>query len=101
MSQPTQAISVEQVRKAFGPTVALESVTYSIAAGKVHALLGENGAGKSTSVKILSGLVRPDSGVIRLFGDEVRMNSPRDAHRLGVQTAFQELTLRSGIRVSS
>ena len=100
MSKQAQAISVEQVRKAFGPTVALESVTYSIAPGKVHALLGENGAGKSTSVKILSGLVRPDSGVIRLFGEEVRMSSPRDAHRLGVQTAFQELTLIPDLSVA-
>jgi ribose transport system ATP-binding protein len=94
------AIQVDQVRKAFGPTLALDGVTYGIAAGTVHALLGENGAGKSTSVKMLSGLVRPDSGSIRIFGQEAKMSSPRDAHRLGVQTAFQELTLIPDLTVA-
>jgi ribose transport system ATP-binding protein len=96
----SSAIEVDTVRKAYGPTVALDGATYAIASGAVHALLGENGAGKSTSVKMLSGLLRPDSGVIRLFGDEVFMKSPRDAHRLGIQTAFQELTLIPGLTVA-
>ena len=94
------AIEVEKVRKAFGPTVALDDASYTIAAGSVHALLGENGAGKSTSVKMFSGLVRPDSGVLRIFGEEVRMRSPRDAHRLGLHTAFQELTLVPDLTVA-
>jgi len=93
MSSSSFAIQVENVRKSYGPTVALAGATYAIAEGSVHALLGENGAGKSTSVKMLSGLLRPDTGSIRLFGSEVSMKSPRDAHRLGIQTAFQELTL--------
>jgi ribose transport system ATP-binding protein len=87
------AIAVEGVRKAFGATVALDDVSFSIAEGSVHALLGENGAGKSTLVKLLSGLMRPDTGAIRIFGQEQGLASPRDAHRAGIQTAFQEMTL--------
>jgi ribose transport system ATP-binding protein len=56
-------------------------------------LLGENGAGKSTVVKLLSGLIPPDSGSLSLFGERVVLSRPADAQRHGVQTAFQELTL--------
>jgi ribose transport system ATP-binding protein len=86
------AISVTQARKVYGPTVALADASFAAAAGTVHALLGENGAGKSTMVKMLSGLVRPDTGQISVFGRAVRFAGPRDAHQAGLQTAFQELT---------
>jgi ribose transport system ATP-binding protein len=87
-----QAISVTKARKVYGPTVALAEASFTAAAGTIHALLGENGAGKSTMVKMLSGLVRPDSGQIAVFGREVKFASPRDAQHAGLQTAFQELT---------
>jgi ribose transport system ATP-binding protein len=87
------ALAVTNIRKVYGPTVALADATFATPAGTVHALLGENGAGKSTMVKMLSGLVRPDSGAVALFGRTVRLSSPRDAHKAGLQTAFQELTL--------
>jgi len=86
------AIAVRHIRKAYGPTVALADASFAAARGTVHALLGENGAGKSTMVKMLSGLVQPDQGEIAIFGEVVHFHSPGDAHRLGVQTAFQELT---------
>ena len=87
------AVAVEGLRKAFGATVAVDQVGFEIAPGTVHALLGENGAGKSTIVKLLSGLIEPDQGTIRIFGQNQRIRSPRAAHRLGIQTAFQEMTL--------
>ena len=58
------AISVEHVRKVYGATVAVDDASFSIARGAVHALLGENGAGKSTIVKLLSGLAQPEFGRI-------------------------------------
>jgi ribose transport system ATP-binding protein len=94
------AISVETIRKAYGPTVALDGASFAAAPGSVHALLGENGAGKSTMVKLLSGLIRPDSGRIALFGQPAQLGSPRDAHRAGLQTAFQELTLVPDLSVA-
>ena len=87
------AIAVEGVRKAFGATVAVDEVSFEIAAGTAHALLGENGAGKSTVVKLLSGLIEPDHGHFKVFGEQARLRSPRVAHSRGIQTAFQEMTL--------
>jgi ribose transport system ATP-binding protein len=93
------AVAVEHVRKAYGPTVAVDDVSFAIRRGSVHALLGENGAGKSTLVKLLSGLAQPDAGGFRLFGQSVRFGSPREAQALGVQTAFQEMTLVGDLTV--
>jgi ribose transport system ATP-binding protein len=93
------AISVERVRKAYGATIAVDDASFSIARGAVHALLGENGAGKSTIVKLLSGLTQPDSGLLRLFGGPVRFASPRDSQARGIQTAFQEMTLVNDLTV--
>jgi ribose transport system ATP-binding protein len=92
MDATQPAIAIRNARKAFGATVALDDASFEVAAGTVHALLGENGAGKSTMVKMLSGLLHPDAGEIRVFGQACNLASPREAHRLGIQTAFQEMT---------
>lgn len=86
------AIEIENVSKSYGATRAVDGVSFQIARGSAHALLGENGAGKSTLVKLLSGLVSPTSGHIRLEGSQVGLTNPREAHRHGIQTAFQEMT---------
>jgi len=86
------AIEMIEVRKAFGQTVALEKVSTRIRSGSVHAFLGENGAGKSTTVKMLSGLLKPDNGQLMVFNKEVELENPQMAHELGIQTAFQEMT---------
>ena len=99
-AQAAPAIAVEAVRKAYGSTVALDGASLAISSGSVHALLGENGAGKSTLVKLLSGLIRPDQGRIRVFGQQAELRTPSAAHRLGVQTAFQELTLLPDLTVA-
>src|SRR5215469_17374027 len=95
----TSAVAIGELRKSFGATLAVDDVSFTIAQGTAHALLGENGAGKSTIVKLLSGLIEPDRGSIRLFGDEARLKSPRAAHAFGVQTAFQEMTLAPDLTV--
>ena len=92
MSSIAIAISAHQITKAYGATVALDGASFSVRSGTVHALLGENGAGKSTLVKILSGLVRPDSGRIEMAGKTCSIDSPGTARKLGLQTAFQEMT---------
>lgn len=95
MSEPTDDtfIEIANLSKAYGPTIANDDITFSVARGSVHAVLGENGAGKSTTMKILSGLTRPDAGTIRVDGRAIELRNPRDAHAQGIQTAFQELTL--------
>ncbi|GAB2884272.1 sugar ABC transporter ATP-binding protein [Paraburkholderia jirisanensis] len=94
------AIDVANVTKRFGATVALNNASFRVRRGAVHALLGENGAGKSTTVKLLSGLMRPDEGRIAILGHDVQMREPKDAHRAGVQTAFQEMTLVRDLTVA-
>ncbi len=92
-SDPPPAVTFESIFKAFGATKALGGISFSVAAGSVHALLGENGAGKSTAMKLLSGLIEPDSGRILVDGRPLRLAGPRDGHRAGIRTAYQELTL--------
>jgi ribose transport system ATP-binding protein len=97
--QNESAVAIRGLRKAFGATLAVDDVSFVIEPGASHALLGENGAGKSTIVKLLSGLIEPDQGAISLFGKEARLKSPRIAHACGVQTAFQEMTLARDLTV--
>ena len=99
MNVSSPAVSLHDIRKAFGATLAVDGASFSIEPGTVHALLGENGAGKSTVVKLLAGLMLPDSGTIAIGGQDVRLDSARAAHRLGIQTAFQEMTLVKDLTV--
>ncbi len=100
MAAADHPLRVAGVVKTYGATVALAGVSFAVCTGEVHALLGENGAGKSTVVKLLSGLVQPNEGAVELFGERVQLLRPRDAHRHGVQTAFQEMTLVRDLTVA-
>jgi ribose transport system ATP-binding protein len=93
-------LQVEGLAKRYGATVALEDVSFALNAGEVCGLLGENGAGKSTLVKTLSGVVTADHGEILLKGESFRPASIVDANRLGVSTAFQELSLVPSLSVA-
>jgi ribose transport system ATP-binding protein len=94
-------LQVDDLAKRYGATVALEDVSFVLNAGEVCGLLGENGAGKSTLVKALSGVVAPDHGEIRLKGGRFQPKSIVDANRLGVSTAFQELSLVPSLSVAT
>ncbi|RTE10572.1 ABC transporter ATP-binding protein [Paenibacillus whitsoniae] len=92
-SQETYAIEMQQIVKQFGSIRANDEVNFGAKAGEIHALLGENGAGKSTMMCMLSGVYRPTSGAILLHGESVRIRSPKDAMRLGVGMVFQNFRL--------
>jgi len=79
--------------KNYGATVAAGDVSISLEAGRVHALVGENGAGKSTIIKMVTGLVRPSSGHLRWQGKPNDIHSPLEARSLGIVAVHQELTL--------
>lgn len=96
----TDALRLEGVTKGYGPTVALSDASMRVAEGAVHALLGENGAGKSTMVKILSGLVKPDRGSVTLFGENVQFADRLASSAAGVETAFQEIPLIPDLTVA-
>ena len=86
--------------KTYGGVHALKSVDFELRAGEVHALVGENGAGKSTIIKILSGAVQPDSGVITLGGETVAHNNPVLARRLGISVIYQQPALFPDLTVA-
>jgi ribose transport system ATP-binding protein len=86
-------LGATSVAKRFGGIIALSNANLSARAGEVHALLGENGAGKSTFIQILAGALKPDSGAILLDGAPFRARNPQDAQDLGISAVFQELSL--------
>jgi ribose transport system ATP-binding protein len=86
-------LAVSGLSKSFLATRALVDFDLELRAGEGHAIAGQNGAGKSTLVRILAGAQQPDAGSIRLDGEEVRLNNPHDAHRAGIFTIHQELSL--------
>src|SRR5439155_20131456 len=86
-------------KRFFGNTV-LRSVSIDILAGRIHALLGENAAGKSTLINLLSGVLRPDEGTIRVAGRELALLTPREARRLGIAVVQQELSLAPHLSVA-
>lgn len=97
---PAPSISFASITKTFGGITALSGVTFSIARGECHGLMGENGAGKSTLGKILAGIHRPDAGKIVLDGHPVDLHSPRDAARHGVGMVHQELAFCPDLSVA-
>lgn len=96
----TELLAVEGVTKAYPGVVANSDVSFSIAAGEIHALLGENGAGKSTLVKMIYGLVRPDAGTMRLRGAPYAPPEPAAARRAGVAMVFQHFSLFEALSVA-
>ena len=86
-------VRIERVRKEFGGVVALEEVTLDVNAGDIVALVGDNGAGKSTIVKCIAGVYTPTSGQIMLEGQPVHFSSPLDARSVGIEAVFQDLAL--------
>ena len=94
------AVEVLGVAKRFGGTVAVADASFACAPGEIHGVIGENGAGKSTMMKILNGTVRPDSGRILVAGETVHFRSPGDALRVGIATAYQELTIERNLTVA-
>ena len=100
LSPANPAIEGSAISRSFGGVRALSDASFSADFGEVHALVGENGAGKSTMIKILSGVLRPDSGTLRVRGGEVEFRRPLDARALGVGTVFQELTLMPWLTVA-
>lgn len=87
------ALEMKKIVKQFGSVIANDHVDFAAKPGQIHALLGENGAGKSTMMCMLSGVYRPTSGDIYLHGNKVNIRSPKDAMELGIGMVFQNFRL--------
>ncbi|MEJ7763147.1 MAG: sugar ABC transporter ATP-binding protein [Thermomicrobiales bacterium] len=93
-------LSATGITKRFGGVVALRDAAFTCEAGEIHALLGENGAGKSTMVKVLCGVQPPDDGGLTFRGDPVAYRSPAQAKAAGIVPVFQELSLVPDLTVA-
>jgi ABC-type sugar transport system ATPase subunit len=88
-------LRLDAVRKEFGSVVALQGITLDVGPGEIVALVGDNGAGKSTVVNCVAGVHPPTSGQILVEDEPVRFTGPLDARRLGIDVVFQDLALAS------
>lgn len=91
MAEPL--IEMVEIRKQFGPVIALNGVSFDIRPGECHCLLGDNGAGKSTFIKTMAGVHKPTSGEIHFQGRAMSFDSPRDAMAAGIATVYQDLAM--------
>ena len=96
----TPVIRLTGVSKRYGGTYALDGVDFDVEPGEIHALLGENGAGKSTMVKIISGAVAHDSGTLEIEGHRRSFTTPRDSVEAGVAMVYQEGSLVESMTVA-
>jgi len=94
-------IEMRGIDKSYGGVHAVRSVDLNIYTGEVHALVGDNAAGKSTLIKILSGAVMRDGGTISFESRAVEITKPRDAKSLGIETVYQDLALADNLDVAS
>lgn len=100
MDTSTARLRLQSVSMAFPGAMALSGVNLVIRAGEIHGLLGQNGAGKSTIVKILSGAERPTAGAVLIEERPVTFARPSDAQAAGIHTIFQEFSLVPGLSVA-
>jgi len=86
--------------KRYGRVTALDHADFDLYPGEILAVIGDNGAGKSSIIKALSGALIPDEGTIRLEGKEVRFGNPMDARRAGIETVYQTLAVAPGLDIA-
>jgi fructose transport system ATP-binding protein len=87
--------------KRYGHVTALDGADFELLPGEILAVIGDNGAGKSSLIKALSGALIPDEGQIRLDGRPVRFHSPADARRAGIETVYQDLAVAPALDIAS
>ncbi len=91
MSPPI--VDMRDIEKHFGNVIALAGVSFDVHAGECHCLLGDNGAGKSTFIKTMSGVYKPSRGEMYVEGERVEFDRPRDAMTAGIATVYQDLAM--------
>jgi simple sugar transport system ATP-binding protein len=99
MAATEDIIRTEHIAKRFGAVVALRDVTMYLRRGEFLGLVGDNGAGKSTFLKILTGFIQPDAGKIFFEGEEVHIRSVPQARAMGIETVYQDLALINQLSV--
>ncbi len=93
-------LSLDGISKAFPGVQALDRVRFDLRQGEIHALMGENGAGKSTFIKVITGVHEPDGGEMALDGVSVRFRNPREAYAAGIAAIYQHVTAYPDLTVA-
>jgi simple sugar transport system ATP-binding protein len=93
MTDGTPLLEIRDVAKTFGNVIALYGISTTVHSGQVTCVLGDNGAGKSTFIKILSGVHQPDRGELLMDGQSITLSSPRAALDAGIATVYQDLAM--------
>ena len=100
MSTPPIVLKASGLVKRYGGVTALDGVDFELRAGEILAVIGDNGAGKSSLIKALSGAVVPDEGSMELDGKAVHFRSPIDARRHGIETVYQDLAVAPAMSIA-
>lgn len=98
--QPTPVVEMRNIEKRFGNIQALAGVHLELRENEIHGLVGDNGSGKSTLIKILVGLHKANNGEIRIRGDRVEFDNPKQARDYGISTVYQDLALAPDLSVA-
>jgi ABC-type sugar transport system ATPase subunit len=101
MTEPTPVVEMRDIKKNFAAVQALRGVDLTLHHNEVLGLMGDNAAGKSTLMKVLSGAYSPDEGEILIEGNRVHVASPLDARRLGIEMVYQDLALANNLDVTA
>ncbi len=99
-AQHTLVMEARGLVKRYGQVVALDGTDFELRAGEIMAVIGDNGAGKSSLIKALSGATIPDEGEILLDGKPIHFKSPMDAHREGIETVYQDLAVAPAMTIA-
>jgi simple sugar transport system ATP-binding protein len=94
-------VALDNIQKTFGAVTALRGVSIDVLPGETFALLGDNAAGKSTLMKVLTGVYQPDGGSIRLDGNPVEFHTPAVSRTAGIEMVYQDFALADNLDVSS
>ncbi|MDO8772120.1 MAG: ATP-binding cassette domain-containing protein [Burkholderiaceae bacterium] len=100
MNTAPLVLQAKNIVKRYGQVTALDGVDFELRAGEILAVIGDNGAGKSSLIKVLSGAVTPDSGEMLLDGKPVHFRSPMDARRAGIETVYQDLAVAPAMSIA-
>ena len=98
MTQPV--LQARGLVKRYGHVVAIDGADFDLYPGEILAVIGDNGAGKSSLIKALSGAIRPDAGEIRFDGAPVQFTSTKDAQRAGIETVYQTLAMSPALSIT-
>ena len=97
----TPILSARDIHKSYGNVTAIDGADFDLYPGEILAVIGDNGAGKSSLIKVLSGATIPDSGTVSLDGEEVSFKSPLEARRAGIETVYQDLAVAPALDIAT